>query len=43
MPNKEGIETIRDFREEFPNVPIIAMSGGAKQARHSFHRPGPGS
>ena len=27
MPNKEGIETIRDFRKEFPNVPIIAMSG----------------
>jgi DNA-binding response OmpR family regulator len=30
MPNKEGIETIRDFRQEFPNVPIIAMSGGGK-------------
>jgi DNA-binding response OmpR family regulator len=24
MPDKEGIETIGDFREEFPNVPIIA-------------------
>jgi DNA-binding response OmpR family regulator len=33
MPNKEGIETIRDFREEFPNVPIIAMSGGGKLKR----------
>jgi signal transduction histidine kinase/DNA-binding response OmpR family regulator len=30
MPNKEGVETIRDFRKEFPNVPIIAMSGGGK-------------
>ena len=30
MPNKEGIETIRDFREEFPSVPIIAMSGGGR-------------
>ena len=30
MPNKEGIETIRDFRKEFPNVPIIAMSGGGR-------------
>jgi signal transduction histidine kinase len=30
MPNKEGVETIRDFREEFPNVPIIAMSGGGR-------------
>jgi DNA-binding response OmpR family regulator len=35
MPNKEGIETIRDFREEFPNVPIIAMSGGGR-----LNRPG---
>jgi DNA-binding response OmpR family regulator len=30
MPNKEGIETIRDFHAEFPNVPIIAMSGGGR-------------
>jgi DNA-binding response OmpR family regulator len=30
MPNKEGIETIRDFRKEFPGVPIIAMSGGGR-------------
>lgn len=33
MPNKEGIETIRDFRAEFPNVPIIAMSGGGRLKR----------
>jgi DNA-binding response OmpR family regulator len=30
MPNKEGIETIRDFRTEFPDVPIIVMSGGGR-------------
>ncbi len=30
MPNKEGLETIRDFREEFPSVPIIAISGGGR-------------
>jgi DNA-binding response OmpR family regulator len=30
MPNREGIETIRDFRKEFPCVPIIAMSGGGR-------------
>jgi DNA-binding response OmpR family regulator len=33
MPNKEGIETIRDFRMEFPSVPIIAMSGGGRLKR----------
>ena len=33
MPNKEGIETIRDFRTEFPDVPIIAMSGGGRLKR----------
>jgi len=33
MPNKEGIETIRDFRAEFPDVPIIAMSGGGRLKR----------
>jgi len=28
MPEKEGIETIRELKEEFPEVKIIAMSGG---------------
>jgi CheY-like chemotaxis protein len=28
MPEKEGIETIMDLRREFPEVKIIAMSGG---------------
>lgn len=27
MPEKDGIETIRDLRREFPNVKIIAISG----------------
>jgi DNA-binding response OmpR family regulator len=30
MPNKEGIETIRDFRKEFLSVPIIVISGGGR-------------
>ena len=28
MPGKEGMETILDFRADFPEVKIIAMSGG---------------
>lgn len=27
MPEKEGLETIRELRRDFPNLPIIAMSG----------------
>ncbi len=27
MPGQEGIETIRQFRKEFPQTPIIAISG----------------
>ena len=30
MPEKEGIETIRDLKQEFPRVKIIAISGGGR-------------
>ena len=30
MPDKEGIETIRTLKKEYPDVKIIAMSGGGK-------------
>lgn len=29
MPEKEGLEMIRDLRQEYPGVKIIAMSGGS--------------
>ena len=28
MPEKEGLDTIRDLRRDFPGTRIIAMSGG---------------
>ena len=28
MPEQDGIETLWKFREEYPQVPIVVMSGG---------------
>jgi CheY-like chemotaxis protein len=32
MPNREGIETIRDLRREAPALPILVISGNAGSA-----------
>ena len=29
MPKQEGLETIKQLKQQFPNFPIIAMSGDA--------------
>lgn len=31
MPEREGIETIREIRKLSPTLPVIAMSGGGKE------------
>jgi len=36
MPNKEGIETIREFRRDFPELKIIAMSGGGRVDSNAY-------
>jgi CheY-like chemotaxis protein len=33
MPNREGLETIIGLRGDFPNIPIIAMSGGIDRSK----------
>jgi len=30
MPDKEGISTIRDIKSDFPDIKIIAISGGGQ-------------
>ncbi|MBU2644242.1 response regulator [bacterium] len=34
MPKKEGIHTILDFKTQFPDVKIIAISGGGVMAKN---------
>jgi CheY-like chemotaxis protein len=36
MPKQEGLETIRQIRESFPDCKIIAMSGGSQLTAMDF-------
>ncbi len=36
MPEMEGIKTIMELKKEFPEVKVIAMSGGGKTAPEQY-------
>jgi DNA-binding response OmpR family regulator len=36
MPDKDGLETIQQFRREFPEAKIIAMSGVGDTQRNTY-------
>lgn len=36
MPEKEGLEIIREMRRELPDLKIIAMSGGGKLSADNY-------
>jgi len=36
MPEKEGVETIMELREQFPNARIIAISGGERTGGRNY-------
>ena len=38
MPDKEGLETIREIRHDNPGVRIIAMSGGGRNGFENYLR-----
>ena len=36
MPHKEGFETIRELKQEFPDVKIVAISGGGRNNADTY-------
>ena len=36
MPEKEGLETIRELKQDFPTLKIIAISGGGRKGILGF-------
>jgi DNA-binding response OmpR family regulator len=36
MPEKEGLETILELRKQFPQLPLIAVSGGGRNGPSDY-------
>jgi DNA-binding response OmpR family regulator len=36
MPNRDGLETIREAKRRFPTTPILVMSGSVSEAQIDF-------
>jgi DNA-binding NtrC family response regulator len=36
MPEKEGTEIIRELRKGYPDIPVIAISGGGRNSSESY-------
>lgn len=36
MPDKEGIETITEIKQDYPDLPIVAISGGSLKGAGSY-------
>jgi CheY-like chemotaxis protein len=36
MPEKEGMETIRELKRDFPHIRILAISGGGRVSAQSY-------
>ena len=36
MPEKEGLETIQEFRRDYPEAKIIAISGGSRHGSSDY-------